>query len=175
MGDEEDDSAAAAAAEMPWPPEKWEVGLLCDAKDEFGTWYKGKVVDVDPAKHPDEVKVHYNGTGPSALGNGRICSKFHCAQAGDRNTTSGSVLHPRTSRWSHAAASTLARSRKQRCVLRDPTPSDLRGCRLFDTRVRRSLQNKFLGGSSPVVKEEGAGTKRKAEAGAEEPSPKKAA
>ena len=74
MGDEEDDSAAAAAAEMPWPPEKWEVGLLCDAKDEFGTWYKGKVVDVDPAKHPDEVKVHYNGTGPAALGNGHTRS-----------------------------------------------------------------------------------------------------
>lgn len=59
MEDEDDDEDDAEGAAMDWPPEKFEVGMPCDAKDEYGNFYKAKIVAVDSAEQT--VKVHYNG------------------------------------------------------------------------------------------------------------------
>lgn len=61
--DPEDAAGDATGAAMDWPPEKFEIGMPCDAKDEYGNFYKAKIVGIgDPVgadKH--NVKVHYNG------------------------------------------------------------------------------------------------------------------
>jgi hypothetical protein len=61
--EEEDDEEDVAGASMSWPPEKFEVGMPCDAKDEFGNFYKAKIVAIGGSGGHDEhnVKVHYNG------------------------------------------------------------------------------------------------------------------
>ena len=44
-----------------WPPAEWAEGLKCDARDEFGTWYKAKVVSVGTGEQAGSVLVHYMG------------------------------------------------------------------------------------------------------------------
>jgi hypothetical protein len=45
-------AAVTAAAEdagndtSTWPPERWDVGLKCDAQDSYGTWCQAKVLEV---------------------------------------------------------------------------------------------------------------------------------
>lgn len=61
----DDDAGDAEGMAMTWPPEKYEIGLPCDAKDEYGQWYKSTVVEVSDPNGPGkgEVKVHYLGWG----------------------------------------------------------------------------------------------------------------
>jgi hypothetical protein len=61
--DEDDDEDDAEGAAMEWPPEKFEVGMPCDAKDEYGNFYKAKIVAID-SEDKHTVKVHYNGKLP---------------------------------------------------------------------------------------------------------------
>lgn len=61
--EDNDDEEDVAGAAMAWPPERFEVGMPCDAKDEYGTFYKAKIVELGDPNGQDKhnVKVHYNG------------------------------------------------------------------------------------------------------------------
>ena len=62
---DEDAEGDAEGMAMTWPPEKYEIGMPCDAKDEYGQWYKSKIVEIGDPNGPgrEEVKVHYLGWG----------------------------------------------------------------------------------------------------------------
>lgn len=65
IGDEdaEDEAGDEVSAAMAWPPQKFEIGMPCDAQDEFGNFYKAKIVQLGDPNGPDKhnVKVHYHG------------------------------------------------------------------------------------------------------------------
>ena len=61
--EEEEEEEEGGDAPSQWPPLEWVNGLKCDARDEYGMWYKAKVVKVGAAgtKDAGHVLIHYNG------------------------------------------------------------------------------------------------------------------
>eukprot|EP01052_Picozoa_sp_SAG31_P003412 SAG31_NODE_131_length_23419_cov_38.760087_7_plen_1353_part_00 len=57
-------NAAGEEVEEPddpaeWPPQTWEVGYLCDARDKWGGWYEAKVLAIKDSR----VRIHFQGWG----------------------------------------------------------------------------------------------------------------